>query len=742
MYNLYIRIPPPAIDPAAGKDYHTGGGTVNPMASVTGSSRVEYQPLFERPHRLSDTVHRLADEGLSGKRASEMQPTGFNVDEAANTQGMSRDMRVAQVVRLIAERAPLRILPGERICGSATLHEASLHRVPGANCSSVSHTTLGFARILKIGYRGLREEIHARRERGGLDDHGRDLLDAMEVCLDAAGHWHERYVKALEERVQAGGDEAAHWAEVLERLRPVPENPPETFGQAVQSLWFMWCFQRLCGQWSGIGRIDEMLGGFLERDLHEGRITLDDARDLLAHFWAKGTEWAASKDAFGGSGDAQYYQNIVLGGVDKNGREVTNGVTYLVLDVVEELAISDFPIAVRLNSKSPEKLLRRMAEVQRHGGGVVAAYNEDVVIPALCKFGYPVEEARTFANDGCWEAIIPGKTNFIYSPFDTLLLLQQALGLQEATAPEYASFEDLYAAFRKRLEAHLEEHNMAADGYSSDGAPAPLVSLFVEGCIEKGRGYYERGPMYTVLAPHAGGLADTANSLSAIRKLVYQQKSLTLPEMISLLREDWAGREDLRASVGRLDYYGNDNDAADAMVRRVFDDYTEIAAQVKERNGVQRPAGLSTFGREIEWRAHRLATASGRHKGDILATNFSPSPGTDRKGPTAALASYCKMDFTRLPNIGTIEMKVLPSSVTGEEGVQALAALLRGFVRLGGCFVHVDVVDSHMLRDAQKHPEKYPNLAVRVAGWSARFATLNHDWQEMVIARTQQVVHR
>jgi formate C-acetyltransferase len=415
-----------------------------------------------------------------------------------------------------------------------------------------------------------------------------------------------------------------------------------------------------------------------------------------------------------------------------------------VLDVVEELHISDFPIAVRVNRHTPEKLLRRMAEVQRHGGGIVALYNEEVVIDALHKFGYPLAEARRFANDGCWEAIIPGRTNFIYSPFDTVTLLQQALGLndpEDKQTADYADFESLYAAFRKQLHARLDDHNVGADSYAANAHPAPLVSLFVEDCIERGRGYYDRGAHYSVLAPHAGGIANVANSLLAIRELVYEQKTLSLAEYVAILRANWQGQENLRKLVlNRVPAYGNDDDEADAMVRRIFDDYTDYAARVRERNGVLRPAGISTFGREIEWTAQRKATADGHLRGEVLATNLSASPGTDTRGPTALLKSYCKMDFTKLPNMGTVELKILPASVQGDAGVKALVGLMKSFVKLGGCFMHIDVVDTAMLLDAQRHPDKYPNLAVRVAGWSARFATLNKSWQDMVIARTQQVV--
>lgn len=693
--------------------------------------------------RLSDTTHELARRGLGGEWGRATVAANLKVEDLVDCTGLSEEMKYAHSIRLIAERAPLRVEACERVVGSATYREATAHSVPIYNKSSVSHTTIGYDRVLKEGYRGIRRRVEERLARGGLDEKGKDLLNAMRMCLDAADTWHRRYVAELSRRIRASsGEERENYEALLEALRNVPANPPGSFREAVQSLWFAYAFQRLAGNWTGIGRIDEMLGPYLRRDLEAGKITLDEARELIAHFWIHGTEWIGS-NPWQGSGDAQFYQNIILGGIDAHGNEVTNEVTYLVLDVVEELHISDFPIAVRLNRKSPDRLLRRIAEVQRQGGGVVAVYNEEVVIDALVKFGYPVEVARCFANDGCWEALIPGQTTFSYVPFDTVGLLQEVLGFhgEQKTTPEYADFESLYEAFEKRLREHVDWHHGVCDTWCVDGPPATLISLLVDDCIEKGRGYHDRGSRYYALAPHAGGIANTANSLLAIRKLVYDEKLLTLAEFVDILRANWQEQENLRILVrNRVPTYGNDSDDADAMVRRVFDSFTEMVAEIKERKGVLRPAGISTFGREIEWSAHRKATADGHLQGEILATNFSPSPGTDRKGPTAMLRSYCKMDYTKLPNIGTLELKVLPSSVKGEAGVKAMVGLLKSFVKLGGCFMHVDVVDSAMLLDAQRHPEKYPNLAVRIAGWSARFATLDKNWQDMVIGRTQQVV--
>jgi pyruvate-formate lyase len=700
----------------------------------------------EVPRRLTEVTRELARRALSGEYREQTKNAEFALKKES-LAGLSRNMRYGKSAMLVAEKAPLRIIFGERIVGSATLLEAVKHSVPVLNISSTSHTTIGWHRVLKIGYRGLRQEIEDRLARRGLDESGIDLLNSMLLCLDAADVWHRRHMETLEDlAVEADGFQKERYLEVHRALARVPEHPPETFHEAVQSLWFMYAFHRLMGNWIGIGRIDEMLGPYLERDLAARRVTLDDARDILAHFWIKGAEWAGIHRGVGG--DAQHYQNILLSGVDAQGRDVTNNVTYLVLDIVEELHISDFPIAVRLNSKSPRKLLHRIGAVQRHGGGIVAVYNEEVVIEGLVQFGYSLEEARTFANDGCWEVLIPGKTAFSYVPFDGLTLLHEVLELHkpENPAPDFSDFEELYQAYRRRLSKEISAHHKRSDrAWKNQRHPTPLVSLFVDSCIERGRSYSEGGACYNVMSPHIGGMANIANSLLVLKKLVYEEQYLTLPEMVRILRDDWRGNEHLRRLIQRrFEFYGNDNDAADDMLERVFNDYTDLVAQVRESHGVLRPAGISTFGREIAWGlvgrrySCRKASPDGHRLGAVLATNFSPSPGTDKKGPTAAIKSYCKVDLTRTPGGATLELKIHPDCVQGPKGPETLAALMRSFVRLGGWFLHIDVVDSAMLIDAQRHPEKHPNLTVRLAGWSARFATLDKNWQDMVIQRTQQ----
>ena len=692
------------------------------------------------PVRLNEITHRLAKTALDGKHGRQMVHTDWEFKEK-NDPHLSDNTKYALAAMSIAKNAPLRIESGEIIVGSATLLESTNQAIPLMGISSTSHTTLGFQDVLPIGYRGLRKKIETRLAQGGVDEKGVDLLKSMLVVLDAAQVWNNRNIALLElQMLSASGDEKKFIQNTISTLKQVPENPPTNFNEAVQSLWSMYAFQRLMGIWSGIGRIDEMLGSYLKQDLAKGTLTLNEAREILAHFWIKGCEWIGNTDSKG-SGDAQFYQNIILGGINAEGKEITNEVTYLVLDIIEELHISDFPTAVRVNKNTPEKLLRRIAEVQRLGGGIVSVYDEAGIINSLVKFGYPLDEARCFTNDGCWEVIIPGKTKFWYSPKDSLVLLHLVLGLKNNNpSPDYPDFESLYAAYIKELEEDIANLNRGIDSVYQ-GPDHPLAAMFVEGCIEKGLGYDNKGPKYNVMGIHYGGLADTANSLLVLKELVYEQKYLSLPEFTQILKDDWKGNEPLRKLIqNRFEFYGNDNNESDAMLHRVFNNYTEIVSRVKERNGIKRPAGISTFGRELEWLPQRKASPCGSKSDVVLATNFSPSPGSDKKGPTAVLKSYCKMDFTRVPNGAPVELKILPNSVKGDNGIEALIGLTKTFIRLGGFYLHIDVIDSATLIDAQRHPERYPNLPVRIAGWSARFTTLDKQWQDMIINRTQQIV--
>jgi formate C-acetyltransferase len=236
-----------------------------------------------------------------------------------------------------------------------------------------------------------------------------------------------------------------------------------------------------------------------------------------------------------------------------------------------------------------------------------------------------------------------------------------------------------------------------------------------------------------------GGFADTVNSLYAIRKLVYEEKKCTLPQLLAILAKNWEGEEILRRYVqSRYTYFGNDNDDCDCIAVSLAKAFAAICRKQEGRCGYGTPPGISTFGRQLEWAPYRMATPYGRKAGDVLAGNCSPTPGTDKEGATAVIRSYCKLDLAEMTTGAALDLKLLPSAVKGEDGIAALTALMQGFVTLGGFFLQLDVADASILREAQEHPEEYATLSVRVSGWNARFVTLDRGWQDMIINQTEE----
>lgn len=347
----------------------------------------------------------------------------------------------------------------------------------------------------------------------------------------------------------------------------------------------------------------------------------------------------------------------MLSGIDENGNEVTNEVTYLVLDIVEETGIGDFPITVRINSHTDGKFICRVAEVIRYGGGIVAVYNEDLILESLEQMGYPREETRRFANDGCWEIQIPGKTKFGYVPFDALKLLQKT------TLSDYdgtASFEN------------------------------------------------------------------------------FDDKIISFGEFMKTLENNWDGSEDLRKYIlNDYTYFGNDNDEVDEIAAKILNDFSDVCMEYDSKTSVRFVSGVSTFGRQLEWAPARSAAPFGRKKGDVLSGNLPPTPGTDHSGAAAIIKSYCKADLRKQYTDAALDIGFVPSNIDSENAISALAGLIKGFVRLGGSFMQIDTVNSEVLIDAQKHPENYQTLSVRVSGWNARFVTMNKQWQDMIIDRTK-----
>ena len=683
----------------------------------------------ERPVRLSEETRRFAWESLNGKYGRELIASDHLTMSRDEARGLSAYQLYDRLIARIAREAPVRVIPGEMLAGSATLKAASRHIIPvlyedGATImESVSHTTLGFDRVLREGIDRYEARIRARLS-GGCAEEEREFLMSLLHVIEAMHVWHERTMQAIED------------PDEREALRNVPFQPARSFREGLQSLWFTFAFTRLMGYWPGIGKVDRMLEDLYQADLAGGTLTEDQARELLAHFFIKGCEWVTLEVC--GSGDGQHYQNIVLAGQDAQGRETAGDVTRLILEVVEELPIGDFPIAVRLREDSPKWLLELVARVMRHGSGVCSVYNENLVIRSLEEYHYSHDEAVEFANDGCWEVQIPGKTRFGYMPMDAYILLQRdVLHLFDSEEVDYPAFDDLLKACFDAMDRDMERFHSLADAQITAGRPASVFALLEDDCIEKARDYFNGGPVYNVLSPHYGGLPDMANALIAIRRAVYEEKSVTLAEYVDILRRDWEGAEPMRRRQAAMKgYFGNDSKPVDDLCGQLVQHFIEQARRVHLRGGILRPPGISTFGRQINWKDCRGAHAQGKKSGEILSGNLNPAPGTDRESATAIIRSHCSVDLSRLTCGTALDIKLEPSCARGEEGLAGIQALIRGFLALGGFFMQIDVIDNSELLDAREHPEKYPTLAVRISGWSARFVTLDENWQRMIIERT------
>ena len=707
----------------------------------------------EMSRRLSEGTRDLAKRYLTGRYQSRICDRGFRVEELRLPLDCPPEIRHGKNAVLTAEKSNLDILPEERLAGSASNIQALQHKIPGYNASdySISHTTVDFGDAVRKGLRGLEAEIRHQQANDSDWHHQNFRIGLLEV-IKAMRIWTGRYRDAYQRMLELPEYEKYkdNLKAVLGRLYTVPENPPETFAEAIQSFWSFFEFQRLCGNWSGLGRFDEILGPYLSADLANGSITLSEARELIAHFWIKGTEWCYGlrKDTSWctSSGDAQNYQNIILGGIGADGRQIENEVTYLVLDVIEELHISDYPVAVRLNSNTSKKLLRRIAEVQLLGGGIVSIYNEEQVLRGLAKLGIPPEEARNFTNDGCWEIILPGKTHFGYIPLDILQPFQKALFA--AKIPE--SQQELYQCFKEQVRRLIEDTRQDIARHCLPGKRQPgdypqkevkhadvVLSLLEPSCRESGCSYTLHGTEMVFKAIHLAGLPDVANNLYAIQKMVFEAKKVTLPKLVEILRNDWKDEESLRLQFANsLKYYGNDNPEVDEMLRQVLHDCSAIASEVGKVNYITVPVGVSTFGREIAFAPNRLATAFGKHAHEYLAPNLAPTPGTDKSPITSVINSYCKMCFDDTPNGCPLDLRLSADIRQTPNAAERLAQILQAFVERQGLYLQIDTVSPQMLLEAKKDPDRFPNLVVRISGWSARFASLNEEWQDMIINRT------
>jgi formate C-acetyltransferase len=605
--------------------------------------------------------------------------------------------------------------------------------------SNPGHLQAGNPRLVKHGWTGLKEMaenrmagINPSTPRGAKQT---TFLGSVIIVLDALRAFSLRY-SCLAASMAEGEADPGRKSELLtisEVCRSITERPPETFHEALQIHWLTHLANHTQGAHQS-GRFDQYLWPFLEGDLEAGRLTPEGAQELLDNLWFK---YASFTDV-----DADNLQNIILGGQTPDGRDATNPLTHMCLDSTHRLGLIDPKVSMRIHRGTPEEVLRKTCEII--AGGVIhpGIYNDEAIISALVKSGIPLEDARDYTNDGCSEILVQGKTN--PWAYESRVKLLTCLEMVSERLEEYESFEEVMAALKEELSLAVTMATSTTNLIQAATpliSPNPLISATVGDCIEKALDLTEGGAVYNTSAVCASGVADTADGLAALKKLVYEEEAVGRGELVEALRNDFEGQERLRQMLlNRAPKFGNDEEYVDSIAAELVEHlHGEVSKHGNPRGG-KYILGIFSYGMYIGHGIVAGATPDGRKAGSFISPNFSPAPGRDRKGPFAALKSTTRVDQMLTPNGTALDLTLHPSALRGPQGVEKLGSFLKSFMELGGMQVQFNVADAAVLREAQAEPEKHRNLTVRLWGFPAYFTRLPREFQDHIIARTEHAL--
>ena len=626
------------------------------------------------------------------------------------------------------------------------------------------HTTLD-GTIYRKGMRDFKREI--AESLAGLDflndpeaTAKAEELKGMDHSCDAAIIFAERHADLAEQMAHGESDEVRRreLLKIVDVCRRVPAQAPRDFWEALQMYWFihLGTITELNG-WDAMnpGHLDQHLWPFYEQGLKDGTLTRESAKELLCCLWIKFNNHPAPPKVgvtAAESGTYNDFTNINLGGLRRDGSDGVNEVSYMILEVVDELRLLQPQTNIQLSRKTPDHFLRTACRVIRKGLGYPSVFNADEVITEQLRLGKTVEDAREGGTSGCIETGCFGKEAYILTGYlNTPKILELALhngvdpltgkqiGLTTGDPRSFESFDELYQAFTRQLN-YVADIKIRVNNYIeqmfAENAPATFLSVVIQDCIRNGEDYYNGGPRYNTNYIQCVGIGTITDSLSAIKKHVYNDKSVSMERLLDALRKNFEGEEVLRLTLAnKTPAFGNDDDYADSIMQRVYASlYDAIDGRPNTKGTEYHIDMLSTtchvyFGKKLG------ASPNGRMAGMPESDGTSPSHGADRRGPTAVIKSLGKMD--QFKSGGTLlNQKFLPSVLAGEEGLAKMAALIRTYFKLDGHHVQYNVVDTETLRDAQKHPDQYRDLLVRVAGYSDYFVDLDAYHQEEIIART------
>jgi len=546
---------------------------------------------------------------------------------------------------------------------------------------------------------------------------------------------------------------------IAEVCRRVPAHAPRTFHEALQAYWF--CHLAVITELNGWdafnpGHLDQHLRPFYERGLADGSLTAESARELVECFFVKFNNHPAPPKVgvtAAESGTYTDFANINLGGLLADGHDGSNPLTHLLLDVIDEMHLLQPSSNLQLSRKTPDAVLRHTLEVVRKGYGFPSIFNADAVVEEQLRQGKRVEDARAGGCSGCVETGAFGKEAYILTGYFNLpKMLELALhdgrdprtgrqlGPHTGEPAALTSIDAVFDAFRAQLRYFIDVKiagNQIIGQIYGRLMPAPFLSVLIDDCIANGRDYNAGGARYNNTYIQGVGIGTIADSLAAVDEMVFVERRATLPDLVTALDADFDGREDLRARlVHKTPKYGNDDERADRLMRRVFEAFFgEVDGRPAPRRGVHRIQMLPTTC-HVYFGSMTGATPDGRRATTPLSEGISPVQGADRKGPTAVFRSAAKMDHIRTG--GTLlNMKFTPSLVAGQAGLEQMGHLVRGYFKMDGHHVQFNVVNAATLRAAQADPDAYRGLIVRVAGYSDYFCDLSTALQEEIIARTE-----
>jgi pyruvate formate-lyase/glycerol dehydratase family glycyl radical enzyme len=583
-------------------------------------------------------------------------------------------------------------------------------------------------------------------------------LKAMRLCADGLIRLGERYAdeaikKANEQTDPERREELKKIAEVCHR---VPGHAPRDFHEAVQYYWFVHLgVTTELNTWDSFcpGHLDQHLAPFYDLSRHDR----DYYEELLQCFWIKFNNQPAPPKVgvtAAESGTYTDFAQINLGGLLKDGTDGVSEVTYLILDVVEEMRLLQPSTSIQVSKKSPDHFIKRAAKIIRTGFGQPSVFNSDLVVKEMMRVGKSLSDAREGGTSGCVETGAFGKEAYILTGYFNIpkileLTLHDGvdprsgrqLGPHTGDPNSFVSFDDLFTAFEKQMLHFLDikvRGNNVIERLYAIYMPAPFLSLLVDDCILKGRDYHDGGPRYDSSYIQGVGMGTITDCLSAIKTHVFERKTMKMAELLGLLETDFGSHERERLMlINKTPRYGNDEDFADDLLVRVFEAYFNAVDGRKNTRGGTYHINLLPTTCHIYFGSVTGATPDGRRAWAPLSEGISPVQGADRGGPTAVIKSASKMDHIRTG--GTLlNQKFTPALLADEIGLDALANLIRSYFKLNGHHIQFNVVDTRTLRAAQKNPEQYRNLIVRVAGYSDYFCDLSEALQEEIIARTEQ----